>query len=137
MMSQALTLQLPISTYQRLLELAQQSDRPLEEATLQLLNIALGTDAGQVFEIESQLSQLSLLTDGELWEAATTIASEEDNNAIQILLEKQQREGLTTDETEQVQALSRHFNQIMMVRAKAAATLAERGHDISSITPSP
>ena len=49
------------------------------------------------------------------------------------LLEKQQRQGLTLEESEQVQVLSNHFNHIMMVRAKSAALLAERGHDVSKL----
>jgi len=80
-----------------------------------------------------RLNQLALLTDEELWNAATSQASEDDNNLMQELLEKQQQTGLTPEETEQVQVLSRHFNHIMMVRAKAAALLSERGHDISSL----
>lgn len=135
-MSQTLTLKLPALTYQRLLELAQQSNRPLEEETIYLLKSFLESDAERATEIEAQLNQLSLLTDDELWHSVTAVASEADNNLMQILLEKQQREGLTTNELEQIDALSRHFNQIMMVRAKSAVILAERGHDISTLVVS-
>ena len=50
---------------------------------------------------------------------------------MQVLLEKQQREGLTMLERARAESLSKYFNDIMLVRAKAAALLMERGHDIS------
>jgi hypothetical protein len=52
---------------------------------------------------------------------------------MQELLEKQQRDGLTTLESQQVQQLSHLFNRVMLLRAKAAALLKKRGDDISSI----
>ena len=142
---QTLTLRLPDSIYQRLVDLAQKSDRPLEEETVSLLNSALMTDAELVADISDtrsaqvtqRLNQLSLLTDEELWSAATSQASEHDNDLMQELLEKQQRQGLTLDESEQVQMLSNHFNLIMMVRAKSAVLLAERGHDVSKLAVAP
>ncbi|MDB9524899.1 hypothetical protein PN498_02770 [Oscillatoria sp. CS-180] len=134
---QTLTIRLPDSIYQKLVELAHDSERPLEEETLHLLNSALSTNSKYAADIEAQLNQLSLLTDKELWDAATFAVSDEDNDLMQVLLEKRQREGLTSVEAEQVQVLSDHFNQIMMVRAQAAVILAERGHDIAKLAPSP
>lgn len=134
---QTLTLRLPDLIYQRLVDLAQKSDRPLEEETVSLINAALMTDAELVADISDRLNQLALLTDEELWSAAKFQASEDDNDLMQELLEKRQRQGLTLEEVEQVQVLSKHFNHIMMVRAKSAALLAERGHDISTLAVAP
>ncbi|MGC1309371.1 MAG: hypothetical protein WA885_19290 [Phormidesmis sp.] len=132
---QTVTLHLPDATYRRLVELSTQSERPLTEETVFLLNAALATDESQTSDITARLEHLSLLTDEELWNAATSTASEEDNELMQGLLEKRQRAGLTSNETEQLQVLSAHFNQIMMTRAKAATILLERGHDISALAP--
>jgi len=134
---QTLTLRLPDSIYQRLVDLAQKSDRPLEEETVSLINAALMTEAELFADISDRLNQLTLLTDEELWSAATSQASEADNDLMQELLEKQQRQGLTLKESEQVQVLSKHFNHIMMVRAKSVALLAERGHNISTLAVAP
>lgn len=133
---QPLTLHLPSTTYQQLVELATQSERPVAEETVHLLTSALTNNAELAASIDARLEQLSLLTDEELWKTATSTASEEDNDLMERLLEKRQREGLTSNETEQVQALSDYFNQIMMVRAKSAVILAERGHSISRLDPS-
>lgn len=132
---QTVTLHLPEATYRRLVELSTKSERPLTEETVYLLNSALATDESLTSDITARLEYLSLLTDEELWNAATSAASEEDNELMQGLLEKRQRAGLTSNETEQVQVLSAHFNQIMMTRAKAATILLERGHDISALAP--
>lgn len=133
---QALTLHLPETTYQRLVELAEKSERPVADETLHLLNSALTTNVKVAEDINDQLEQLSLLTDEELWKAAQSVVSDEDNDLIQALLEKRQREGITPNEATQLQALSNHCNQIMLVRAKAAAILSEREYDISSLAPS-
>lgn len=86
-----LTLRLPDSIYQRLVDLAQKSDRPLEEETVSLINAALLTDAELVADISDRLNQLALLTDEELWSAATSEADGDDNDLMQELLEKRQR----------------------------------------------
>jgi phosphotransacetylase len=134
---QPLTLQLPSTTYQRLVELATQSERSVDEETLHLLNSTLTSREAIAPDIHARLEQLSVMTDEELWKAATSQATEEDNDLMQRLLDKRQREGLTSNEEEQIQMLSNYFNQIMMVRAKSAAILSERGHNISTLAPSP
>lgn len=132
---QTVTLHLPDATYRRLVELSTKSERPLPEETVHLLNSAIATDEALTSDITARLAHLSLLTDEELWNSATSTASEEDNDLMQALLEKRQRVGLTSNESEQLQVLSAHFNQIMMTRAKSAAILLERGHDISVLAP--
>lgn len=130
-MTQTLTLHLPDSVYKRLVDLAQQSSRPLEEETVSLIHSAL-MDVKLEASLSDRLNQLALLTDEELWNAAQTQASEDDNNLMQDLLDKQQRQHLGSEEVEQIQQLSKHFNDIMMLRAKSAVLLAQRGYDISS-----
>lgn len=135
MESQAITIHLPDATYRRLVESSTKSERPLIEETMYLLDSALVTNESLALEIDAHLSHLSLLSDEELWNSATLTASAEDNDLMQELLEKRQRVGLTSTEIEQLQVLSAYFNRIMMTRAKSAAILFERGHDVSTLTP--
>lgn len=44
---------------------------------------------------------------------------------------KRQREGLTAVETDEAAALLQRYERVMLVRARAAATLKQRGHDVS------
>lgn len=107
---QPVTLHLPDATYQRLIELSMQSERPLTDEMVNLLNSALATNEALTSDIHDQLEHLSLLTDEELWNAAKSTASEEDNNLMQALLEKRQRAGLTSNELAQLHVLSAHMN---------------------------
>ena len=136
MESQRVTLRLPDSTYRRPVKLASQSQRSLAEETVSLLNAALTTDEERALKVSSQLEQLTFLTDEELWTVATLTASDTDNEQMQRLLEKRQREGFTDNELEQLEGLSERFNRVMLTRAKAAALLHERGYDLSALSPS-
>lgn len=84
-------------------------------------------------DLKEALAQLELLSDDELWQAAQIKISSEKTEAMQVLVEKQQREGLTESETQQAQLLSHFFNHAMLVRAKAAALLKKRGYDLSTL----
>ena len=117
------TLYLPDATYRRLSELATESKRSVAEEAMNLLNSVLATDEELALEINDQLEQLSLLSDEELWNAATATASKTDNELVQQLLEKRQRDSLSANELAQLQSRSKQFNRIMLTRAKSAAIL--------------
>ena len=119
------TLYLPDATYRRLSELATESKRSVAEETMNLLNSVLATDEELALEINDQLEQLSLLSDEELWNAATATASKTDNELVQQLLEKRQRDSLSANELAQLQSRSKQFNRIMLTRAKSAAILLQ------------
>jgi hypothetical protein len=87
--------------------------------------------------LEVELAQLQFLTDDELWQAAWLRPKAEESEQMQFLLEKQQREGLTETEKQEVQRLSGFFNRIMLVRAEAAVQLKRRGHDINPLITKP
>jgi hypothetical protein len=64
--------------------------------------------------LNDRLNPLALLTDEELWNAAQTQASEDDNHLMQDLLDNQQRETLEPQEVDQLQQLSQRFNDIVI-----------------------
>jgi len=132
---QKFTIELPDSVYQRIAALAKKSQRPVAEETISLIQSALYQEQKSSLEINELLDQLSFLTDAELLNAARSSATVQDEELMQGLLEKQQREGLTASESEQAESLSQRFNQIMLVRAKSAALLVERGFDAAEILP--
>ena len=82
------------------------------------------------------LAQLALLTDSELWQSAQAKLRDEENKQMQLLVWKQQRDGLTAGEQKQAEKLLERYNRTMLVRAQAAVLLKERGIDISSLNPS-
>ena len=84
-------------------------------------------------DLETELSQLEQFSDEELWRAARMTAPAEKTDRMQLLVEKQQLEGLTVGEKEEAALLSQFFNRIMLVRAKAAVLLKMRGHDVDQL----
>lgn len=77
-----------------------------------------------------QQAQLSYLDDDDLWQAARTRVADDKAQCMQELVWKQQAEGLTPTDEEEADVLQRHAQQVMLIRAEAAAQLAERGFDV-------
>lgn len=86
-------------------------------------------------ELANELAQLDLFNDSDLWQAAQTKLSEEEAAQMQTLVYQQQRDGLTRSEQKQAKRLLQRYNRTMLVRAKAAVLLKERGFDISALNP--
>lgn len=130
--SQAITITLPRPIYLKVKQRSQLMQRSIGEEIATVVTDVTQNDrlAG---DIEQELAQLDLFTDHELWQAAQTTVSPDKPLTMQILVEKQQREGLTEQENQQAQLLSHFFNRIMLVRAKSAALLKKRGVDISPL----
>jgi hypothetical protein len=84
-------------------------------------------------ETTEALTQLDGLATDDLWAAARLTAPVEKQNKMQTLLDKQKMEGLTSFEKEEIALLGRFFDQIMLVRAKAAALLKARGQNIEAL----
>jgi len=129
---QTVTITLPPPVYRCVKQQSQLTHSSIAEELLAVvtdysLHYALTDD------IEQELAQLDVLTERELWQAAQTKVSSEATDAMQALVEKQQREGLTDQERQQAHVLSHFFNRTMLVRAKAAAILKQRGHDVSHL----
>jgi hypothetical protein len=129
---QTITISLPTPIYRRVEQHSQLMQRSVAE---ELVAVVINYSEKETLadDIEQALAQLDWFTDSELWQVARLTVSQENSVAMQELLEKQQRDGLTTLESQQVQQLSHLFNRVMLLRAKAAALLKKRGDDISSI----
>jgi len=85
--------------------------------------------------LTDELEQLAFLTDDELWQAARTRLNEGDHQRMEALLRKQQATDLRPDEVTEAEMLADRFDRALLIRAKAAVLLKERGHDIASLGP--
>ncbi len=85
--------------------------------------------------LTDELAQLTFLTDEELWQAARTKLSPTDHAHMETLLDKQQATGLEADEMAEAEMLADRYERTVLIRAKAAVLLKERGHDITSLGP--
>lgn len=103
--------------------------RSLEDEARVLLEAALAAELPD----DAQLEQLTVLDDAQLWQVARQRVSDEQSERIQVLVERQQREGLSSDETVEALRLQRYAQRTMQLRAEAAALLKRRGHEIDSL----
>lgn len=88
-------------------------------------------------DIAADLAQLAYLADDDIWLAAQTQLTLAEAEQMQALLDKQQLEGLNSEEQQMAQQLSHRYNRTMLIRAKAAVLLKERGYDISVLRQIP
>ena len=122
----ALELKLSAETQTALEAEAQKHARSPEDEARALLEAAL-----TIPQLDIDVQQLSVTNDGQLWRVARLQVAKELNERMQILVEKQQREGLTALEVAETQTLQRYGQQVMRLRAEAAALLKQRGQDVS------
>jgi len=125
---QSVTVQLPDSLYQRMRRRARERNRSVEEEVAEVVERAFADDVSPA--TAELLAQLPHLADRDLWQAARMRVTADRAERMQQLVWKEQAEGLTAAEQDEAAQLQRYAQQIMLVRGKAAALLAERGHDV-------
>lgn len=133
MISQAVTLHLPGSLYERLKRRAEQADRTIEAELLDVVTTAVPAEDLLPTYLEEAVSPLATLDDAALWQAARRHLPKKTTAQIERLHLKRQREGLTSTETESLANYMRQYERTMLVRAQAAALLKQRGYDVSEL----
>lgn len=129
---QSVTVNLPEAVYQFFASRSLQTKHSVADEVAAMVTETVPMQNALAPELEQELNQLDYLSDDELKNAADLVASSEEEEEMQVLVEQQQRGILMPDAQARMILLSTHFNRIMLVRAKAIALLAERGHDVSS-----
>ena len=132
---QTFSVHLPSQIYKRFQQLAQRKQRSVDDEIIAASENVLGTDelAQIPPEMMEELDQLAFLDNEHLWRVARQTVSEKKTTRIQTLIEKQEAEGLTSSEQQEVILLRQFANRIMLLRAEAAVLLKSRGLDISSL----
>lgn len=131
---QTVTVHLPQSLYRQIEQRANQMRRSVEDELVEVVSATLPTLDDLPTDLAGELAQLALLNDAELKQAARTTLSAGETDRMQNLLQKQQREGLTSQEAEEAKRLAQLYDRTILIRAQAAALLKKRGHD-PEITP--
>jgi len=121
---------LPEKVFRRIKQRSKITQRSVADEVVAVVTDSFFNEGILPQEVEQELAQLDLFSDDELWAAARITASDEHSEKMQVLLEKQGREGLSKQGEQEVEQLSHFFNRVMLVRAKAAALLKERGQSI-------
>ncbi len=127
---QSVTVELPDSLYQRMRQRARERNRTIEAEVVEVVGQALAAVAPPTAELVEQLPHL---TDEDLWQAARLRVPKDKAERMQELVWKQQAEGLTAAEDEEANLLQQYAQHVMLIRAKSAALLAERGHPVGDL----
>ena len=130
---QSITVELPDNLYKRIRQRARERNRSIEAETTDAVVLAFASVLSPT--TADLLEQLPYLADQELWQAARMRVPDEKAERMQQLVWREQGEGLTAAEEEEATQLQQYGRHVMLVRAKAATLLAERGHDVSGLAP--
>ena len=84
-------------------------------------------------ELAEAVASLEELDDARLWELAQRRFPDDVFAELQDLHLKQQRTGLTDGERNRAGELCVQYDRNMLVRARAAVLLKQRGHDVASL----
>lgn len=128
---QELTIQLSDNVLRLLYKRAKVRNQTVEDEVVAAVENTVLTDVAE--ETEVALAQLAFLNDSDLWQAARMTVPADMSERMQTLLDKEQSEGLTAAEEQEIQQLQRYGQHVMLVRAEAATLLKERGFDINNL----
>jgi hypothetical protein len=130
-MAETITLQIPEPLYQRLVDTARATNRPLEEVTLHALNVGSPPDWMNVpDEFQVDLAALDRLEDKALWKIAQSHKSAAEMERYSLLLDRNQEGMLTDAERAELTVLRAEGDRFMLLKAQAAALLHWRGYQI-------
>ncbi len=131
MSTATLTLEIPQLLYQRLVNTAQATQRPLEEIVLRALKVGSPPAWDNVpDEFQTALAALDKLDDDSLWEIARSQKTNAEMGRYNLLLEKNQSETLTPAEKLELQKLRQEADLFMLLKAQAAVLLRWRGYKL-------
>jgi hypothetical protein len=131
MSDQTVTLSIPADIYDRLKRRADALGRSLQDEIVETLQASLPEPDVLPSYLAEAVSPLSFYTDQELWQAARSRLPEADAAELENLHHQRSRGGLSDTEQRRLAELLRRYERSVLVRAKAAELLQQRGHDIS------
>ena len=131
-MASTVTVELPDSLYQRLVNTAQAMQRSLEEVILRALTVGSPPDWANVpAEFQADLAALDKLEDEALWVAARAERLAAEMDRYGELLELKQERDLSEAEAVELGELRTDTDRFMLRKAHAAALLRWRGHSVA------
>ena len=131
---ETVTLQIPEIIYQRLVNTARATQRPLEKVMLHALQIGSPPAWDNVpEEFQADLAALDKLDDNTLWQIVRSRKTAADMERYNILLEGNSNNTLTEAERLELMTLRHEADSFMLCKAQAAVLLRWRGH----ILPNP
>lgn len=131
MTHQAVTVNIPKGMYNKIREAAEKNHRSIDEMIVEAISTITPTFDLPETQIRSALAQMAFWNDAALWQAARSTIPPTQRERMESLHFKQQSEGLTEGEQEEVHRLEELYRETVLVRAQAAVLLKQRNYDVS------
>lgn len=133
MPAETVTLQIPEIIYQRLVNTAHATHRPLEEVILRALQIGSPPTWDDIpSEFQAEVAVLDKLDDNTLWQIAYANKTTKDMERYNILLEGNSNGTLSEEERLELMELRHEMDLFMLCKAQATVLLRWRGHNIQT-----
>ena len=133
MSTQPLTVNVPSQLYDQLKRRAESARRSVKEETLEVLATAVPAATTLPTELARTLESLRTFDDAKLREIALSQLADGVSEEQEMLHIKQQREGLSEEESTRLGELVDQYERQMVIRAQAVALLKERGHGVDEL----
>jgi predicted transcriptional regulator len=127
---QTVTLELPEHLYRTVSKLAQITKRPLTEILQESLAHTLPPLDDIPAEEADVFVHMSTLNDAALWRASKVTLSEEQQEALHALLDRQSAGELTPDDAVRLQEILDQYGHLLVRQAHAWLLLARRGYHV-------
>ncbi len=131
MSTQAITIHLPDTFYERMRRAAQIQQRPLEKFVLDAAITGASLLDDLPPELADEMAALALLNDAALWRVARRTLPTEKQERLDALLQKKGRGELLSEEQQTLDGLLTEYEHIVLTRAHTAVLLKQRGYDVS------
>lgn len=125
-----LTLELPDDVYERVRRAAKGMNQPVEKALVNIVRAATPSLDLVPAEYRAELEGLEDHGDDELWRVSQSRIAPAKQRRLERLLDKNQREGLTDRERDDLAGLRSDGDRLMLRRSYAALLLKYRGHRV-------
>ena len=131
MSGKSITLDLPEDLYERVRQVAEQSQRPLERVLVESIHI-LFVHLPTSTDVATTLAALPGYSDAQLWAVVYQRLAWPQSQRLHELSAKNKLEKLTEDEQSEFEDLLTLNDRAMLLRSEALLLLKNRGHDIAT-----
>lgn len=131
MSGKSITLDLPEDLYERVRQVAEQSQRPLERVLVESIRLLFVLPPTST-DVATILAAMPGYSDAQLWAVVYQRLAWPQSQRLHELSAKNKREELTENEQSELEYLLTLNDHAMLLRSEALILLKNRGHDIAT-----
>ena len=131
MSGKSITLDLPEDLYERVRQVAEQSQRPVERILVESIRLLFGLPSTST-DIATTLAAMPSYSDAQLWAVIYQSLAWPQSQRLHALSTKNKLEKLTEDEQSEFEHLLTLNDRAMLLPSEALLLLKNRGHDIAT-----